>query len=146
MSNNEKGLTLIEVIIALSLFAILSFISISTPSNIYDRTLLKSTAIEIKSALNLSQQLSLDESKEYCVEIVGDNRFRVKEYIKNGKIVLNQEFHKNILISSESDKRIFHNRNGETSYGKFILINKKGKKIIIDTLIGTGKVRISEVY
>lgn len=145
MANNKNGFTLLEVLIALSLFSILSLITVSTPSGIYDRTLLKSTAIEIKGALQLSQQLSLDESKEYCVEIVGD-KFRVREHINGGKVVLTQKFDKNISVSSESQDRISYNRNGETSYGKFILINKKGQKIIIDTLIGTGRVRISDIY
>lgn len=146
MANNKNGFTLLEVLIALSLFSILSLIAISTPSGIHDRTLLKSTALEIKSALHLSQQLSLDESKLYCVQIVGGNRFRVKEDKAGGKIILTKQFHKNISVTSNSVDRISHNIHGETSYGKFILVNTKGDKIFIDTLIGTGKVRISDVY
>lgn len=145
MTNSEKGFTLLEVLVALSLFAILSLIAISTPSNLYYRTLLKSTAMEIKSALQLSQQLSLDESKMYCVELLED-RFRIKEDFYGGKVILTQKLDKNISVSKESQSKITYSRNGETSYGKFILINKNGQKIIIDTLIGTGKVRISDIY
>ena len=50
MTNNEGGFTLIEVLITLSLLLALSSIVISTPSNVYHRILLKSTAIEIKEA------------------------------------------------------------------------------------------------
>ena len=145
MTNKEKGFTLIEVLIILALLAILGSIGVSITSNVYHRVLLKSTAVQIKEALQLAQQLSLNESKEYCVELIND-KFRVREYVKNGKVVLIQQFNKNILVSKESQSRISYNRNGETSYGEFVLINKTGQKIVIDTLIGTGKVRISNVY
>jgi len=145
MIDNKKGYTLVELLVVLSLFSILSLISISTPNRIYDRVLLTSAAMEVKSALQLSQQLSLDESKEYCVEFIGDT-YRVREYVIKGRVVLSREFDKNIATHKGSQNRIAFNRNGETPYGKFILVNKKGEKIDIDTLIGTGKVRISDIY
>lgn len=145
MISNENGFTLLEILIVLSLFIILCSIAVFAPSNIYYKTLLKSTAIEIKEALQLAQQLSLDESREYCVELIGEG-FRVREYLSGGRTILIQQFNKNISVSQESNDRISYNRNGETGYGKFILVNKKGRKIIIDTLIGTGRVRISNIY
>lgn len=145
MTSNERGFTLIEVLVTLSLFGILSLITFSTPNKLYDNVLLTSTAREVKSALELSQQLSLDESKEYCVELIGDT-FRVREYITRGRIVFSRNFDKNISIYKGSENRISYNRHGETQYGKFILVNKRGRKINIDTLIGTGKVRISDIY
>jgi len=145
MKSNEKGYSLVELLVVLSLFGILSSISIATPNKLYDRVVLTSAAMEVKSALQLSQHLSLDESKEYCVEFIG-NRFRVREYVVRGRIVLSREFDKNIAVHNGSESRISHNRHGETQYGKFILVNKKGSKIDIDTLIGTGRVRISDIY
>lgn len=145
MANNKNGFTLIEILITLSLFAILSSIVITIPSNIYHKILLKSTAVEIKEALCLSRQLSLDESKSYCVELL-DDKFRVREHITGGKVVLNQQLDKNISKSEKSDYRIAHSRDGETSYGKFILVNKKGQKIDIEVLIATGKIRVSDIY
>jgi prepilin-type N-terminal cleavage/methylation domain-containing protein len=143
--DNKNGFTLIEVLVALSLFVILGSIVFSVPSNIYHKILLKSTAVEIKEALCLSRQLSLDESKSYCVELLEDE-FRVREHITGGGIVLNQQFGKNISKSQKSEYRIAHSRDGETSYGKFILVNKKGQKIDIEVLIGTGRIRISDIY
>lgn len=145
MTDNEKGFTLLEVLVTLSLFGILSVITIGTPNRLYDRTLLTSAAIEVKSALQLSQQLSLNESKEYCVEFIGDT-FRVREYVTRGRVVLSRKLDKNISVYKASQSRISYNRHGETQYGKFILVNKKGEKIDIDTLIGTGKIRISDIY
>ncbi|MDI9476876.1 MAG: prepilin-type N-terminal cleavage/methylation domain-containing protein [Natronincolaceae bacterium] len=145
MAGNKNGFTLIEVLITLSLFVILGSIVFSVPSNIYHKILLKSTAVEIKEALCLSRQLSLDESKWYCVELLGD-KFRVREYITGGGIVLNRQLGKNISKSDRSITRISHNWDGETSYGKFILVNKKGQKIDIEVLIGTGRIRISNIY
>ncbi len=145
MTDNEKGFTLLEVLVALSLFGILSLITISTPNRLYDRTVLTSAAMEVKSALQLSQQLSLDESREYCVEFIGDT-FRVREYVARGRVVLSRKFDKNISVYKASQSRISYSRHGETQYGKFILVNKKGEKIDIDILIGTGKIRISDIY
>ncbi|HZK57883.1 MAG TPA: prepilin-type N-terminal cleavage/methylation domain-containing protein [Clostridia bacterium] len=146
MINNKNGFTLIEVLVTLFLFSIIALIVISPPSNMYYRILLKSTAIEIREALYLSQQLSLDECKSYCVELIEGNKFRVREHVTGGKVVSIQEFNKDISVSEESDKRISYTRSGETNYGKFILVNKKGRKIGIDALIGTGKVRILDIY
>ncbi len=145
MMDNKNGFTLVEILITLSLFVILSSIVVSVPSNTYHKILLKSTAIEVKEALYLSRQLSLDESKSYCVELLGD-KFRVREHIKDGEIVLSQQLGKNISKSPKSEYRIAHSRDGETSYGKFILVNKRGQKIDIEVLIGTGRIQISDIY
>ena len=145
MTNNEGGFTLIEIFITLSLFALLSSIVISIPNGMYHKILLKSAAAEIKEALYLSRQLSLDESREYCVELMED-KFRVREDKAEGKIVLTQEFNKGISGIKDPKNRISYNRSGETGYGKFVLINKKGQKIHIEILIGTGRVRISDIY
>ena len=145
MAKNRNGFTLIEVLVILALLTLLSSIVVSIPSNMYNKILLKSSAVEIREALYLSRQLSLDESREYCVELMED-KFRVKEDKSGGKIVLTREFNKNISGVKDPQNRISHNRSGETSYGKFILINKKGQKICIEVLIGTGKVRISDIY
>ena len=56
MTNKEKGFTLIEVLIILALLAILGSIGVSITSNVYHRVLLKSTAVQIKEALQLAQQ------------------------------------------------------------------------------------------
>lgn len=145
MTNNENGFTLIEVLVTLSLFVILSSIAVFAPSGIYHRILLKSTAVEIREALYLSRQLSLDESRSYCVELLED-KFRLREHVGGGRIVLRQEFNKNISKFKNSQDRISYNRNGETSYGKFTLANKKDQKIDIEILIGTAKIRISDIY
>lgn len=143
--NTENGFTLIEVLVALSLFVILSSIAISTPGSMYHRILLKSTATEIKEALCLSRQLSLDESKSYCVELIGD-KFRVREDVIGGKVVLTQKFGKNISVFEGSKNIISYNRNGEASYEKFTLIDKKGQRIDIEILIGTARIEISDIY
>ena len=145
MAKNRNGFTLIEVLVILALLTLLSSIVVSIPNNMYHKVLLKSAAVEIREALYLSRQLSLDESREYCVELMED-KFRVKEDKSGGKIVLTQKFNDNISGVKGPKNRISHNRSGETSYGKFVLINKKGQKICIEVLIGTGRVRISDIY
>lgn len=145
MIRNEKGFTLIEIMVTLSLISIISLIAISVPVNAYNETLLKSAALELKGALQLAQELSLDESRSYRVDLL-ENKFRLRQDVIGGRIVLVKQFDKNISIDKNSDRTISYNRNGETSYGIFILVNKKGRKITIDTLIGTGRVRISDIY
>lgn len=143
--SNKKAFTLLEIILVLSLISLAVLITMPVSIDLHYRTLLRSTAIEIREALLLAQALSLDESKEYCVEIIG-GKFRVREYINGGRIVLAKKLDKNIYIPSNSHERISYNRNGETGYGKFILKNRQGKTITIDTLIGTGRVRVSDIH
>lgn len=144
----NNGFTLIEIIVVLAIFGILLMIVFPISTKLYETILLETTANKIKSTLLLAQTLSLDQSKEYCVELSNNGHsFRLREAIVEGRIVLVEELDKKI----EFDKKqlyntIKYNRNGITSYGKFIIKNKQEQMIDIETYIGTGRVNISKIY
>ncbi|ABR48636.1 hypothetical protein Amet_2483 [Alkaliphilus metalliredigens QYMF] len=141
MNNNEKGFTLIEIIITLSIIAIMGAMAFPSYRGFYNEIALKTTAQEIESALHLAQQRSIDESREFCVELIG-NEIRVREYVFGGKVVFLQEMSPKIKVSTESLSRISYTRDGVSRYGAFVITNGKNKAKV-DTLIGTGRVRIS---
>ncbi|ABW19172.1 hypothetical protein [Alkaliphilus oremlandii] len=142
---DRKGTTLFEIVIVVALISILCSIAFVNPMKLYHRAKLKAAALEIKEALKLSQQLSLNESKEYCVEVFKE-RYRVREYITGGIIVLSEKFDKTISVDRGSQNRIAYNRDGESKYGRFILTNNLGERIDIEVLIGVGSVRVSDIY
>ncbi len=145
MLRENKGFTLIELLLVISIISLFSSILLPINKGIYDKVLLRITAREIKAALHMAQELSIDESKNYCVELV-DNTFHIRERVVGSQIVYRKKINDRIKIRSESDVRITYNRNGVTNYGMFVLHNKENMRIKIDVLIGTGKVRISKIY
>lgn len=147
MDRRNKGFTLIEVLLTVSIITFLAFIVFPINSGIYDKLLLKSTAKEIRSALYLAQQLSIDESREYRI-VFFENSFQIRESKFGGKVVYSQKINDriNLIKGPGCYDSVEYNRNGVTPYAKFLLSNKKGEKIAIDVLIGTGRVRISSVY
>jgi len=144
LSRLNKGFTLIEILLILSIMTIIFSIVIPINIGLYDRLLLKATAKEIKSSLHMAQQLSLDESRNYCVELFSSN-FRVREQVVGGKIVYRQKIDDRIKVLTGYDHRITYNRDGNTAYGCFALENRQKDKIMIEVMIGTGRVRISSL-
>ncbi|SDK51920.1 prepilin-type N-terminal cleavage/methylation domain-containing protein [Natronincola ferrireducens] len=138
---NKKGFTLIELLLVLMMMGILIALVPLINRNVYDRFLLRTTANEVKSALHLAQQLSIDESREYCVELIG-NKLRVREQVLFGRVVLVKELSQRVTISPESHERITYNRDGVTAYGQFVFTNSKKEKMRIQVDIGTGKAKI----
>lgn len=92
----------------------------------------------------MAQQLSIDESREYRVEILGDS-FRVREDKFGGKVVYSKSLNPRISLLHGSDDRFKYNRHGNTGYGNLTIINKSGNKLKIEVMIGTGRVRISSL-
>lgn len=142
---NKKGLTLIELILVSFMISLFFLVTFPMSRKLYDSYLLKLTAKEIRSTLYLAQQLSIDESRDYGVELFQDS-YRIREQVFNGKILQRQKINNGIKVMPGNSPRITYNRHGNSSYGYFVLSNKQGEKIKIEAMIGTGKVRISNVY
>ncbi|AKL95281.1 prepilin-type N-terminal cleavage/methylation domain-containing protein [Clostridium aceticum] len=145
MLRNQRGFTLIELVITLFLLGILVSVTFPTYNGVYDRFLLQNTANEIKSALYLAQQYSLDESRDYCFELFQDI-FRVREQKFGGRVVYRQKIDETIKVLPGYSSDATYNCHGTSSYSKFVLGNKKGEKIYIETMLGTGRARVSKIY
>ncbi|NLM03584.1 MAG: hypothetical protein GX214_00990 [Clostridiales bacterium] len=138
-------MTLIEVLLVTAIIGLLFTCIFHIGEKVWDNHLLKITANEIKSALYLAQQLSIDESRDYGLELLTDN-FRIREQVFRGRIPFRQEINSRIKVMPGSSPRVIYNRHGNSNYGFFILTNKHGMKIKIEVMIGTGKVQISDIY
>ncbi|SNR86568.1 competence protein ComGD [Anaerovirgula multivorans] len=145
MLSNNKGFTLIEILLVVTIITLFGFMIFPMNRGLYDRFLLEATAKEIKSALHIAQQLSIDESRNYCVEVF-EKSFRVREHKIGGKVAYSQKIDDRIKVMPGYDHRINYNREGTTSYGIFVLSNKQEDKIKLEVLLGTGRVRISSLY
>lgn len=136
------------MIVVIGIMSIFSSFAVPASINMYEKILLETTANKIKSALLLARQLSVDESKRYCVELVNNStEFRLKEAVFKGNIILREKVNDRIKFEfTDKHHKITYNRNGETNYNKFIISNRGGKTIEIETLIGTGRVRLLKMY
>lgn len=142
---NGKGFTLIEVLVVISIIGIFASMAVPVNNHLYHRTLLENTANEMKSALYLAQQMSLDESREYGFEVYKDI-FRIREHKLRGDVVYVREINPRIKVVAGKGKNVIFNRHGETAYRLFILENKQGNTIKIEVMIGTGRVRMTKDY
>ncbi|QXM06007.1 prepilin-type N-terminal cleavage/methylation domain-containing protein [Crassaminicella indica] len=147
LNNKTNGFTLIEILLVLSIISILSLISISINNSLYHKMLLETTANKIKSALLLAQQLSIAETNSYCFEFINStNTIRVREAFVGGKIIFKEKISNQLSIQPFYFDDVTYNSEGNTSYHKFYLVNKNNKKIQIETMVGTGKIKISKIY
>ncbi|QEK13613.1 hypothetical protein FQB35_06960 [Crassaminicella thermophila] len=136
------------MVIVLMIIGIFSLMVFPAYEGLYDKILLETTANKIKSSLLLAQQLSLNESMLYCVEIINEGRgFRIREDKFQGKVIFVEKLNKKIKFDLVIHcYKITYSRKGVPNYGKFIISNEEGEKIKIETLIGTGRVQITKMY
>lgn len=145
MIANKKGLTLIELVLVSFMVSLFFLLTFPMNNKLHDRYLLTSTAKEIRSTLYLAQQMSMDESRDYGVELFQES-YRIRDQIFNGKILHREKIDDRIKVMPGNSPRITYNRHGNTSYGYFVLSNRQGEKIKIEAMIGTGKIKISNIY
>lgn len=141
---NRKGLTLIELIVVISILGILFSFVVGIKNDYREGLVLKLTAYEIRNALQLAQQLSIDETRSFNFEIIGRN-YLVKENLINGREVLRKTLPNEIKVDKSSNQRVTFNRHGVTNYSIFTIYNNKGDKVRIETHIGTGRTLINFV-
>ncbi|WP_165916215.1 type II secretion system protein [Marinisporobacter balticus] len=147
MIKNKKGFTLIEILLVISLFSIFSLISVSINKKIYDEVLLETTANEVKSGILLAQQLSRDQGCYYDFDIINHNCvMQVREAKNGGKVIFENKLKPQIKVIPSDFRKIVYDMNGITVYHEFYLTNQSNKKIKIQTMIGTGSVKVSKMY
>lgn len=141
----RKGYTLMELIVVLTVLAL--FMGIAFPSFFAhrDRVLLKTTAAELESSLMLARQLSMDENREYMVELLS-TRIRVRQNWAGAPAVVSIDYPPGIKRNIGSQMQIVYGRDGLTGYGKFVLENHRKQRIMVEIHIGTGRVTVSGIY
>lgn len=78
---SQKGMTLMEVLVAIGIIGILSFITIPAFRSYGPKLELSGSAQELVSDLHYIQQLSVTEQKEYSIKFFpGDKKYQVLKY------------------------------------------------------------------
>ncbi|MDW7670633.1 MAG: prepilin-type N-terminal cleavage/methylation domain-containing protein [Bacillota bacterium] len=141
----RKGYTLMELIVVLAVLAL--FMGIAFPSFFAhrDRVLLKTTAAELESSLMLARQLSMDENREYVVELM-KSQFRVRQNWAGAPAVVSIDYPPGIKRNVGSHTQVVYGRDGLTGYGKFVLENRRKQRMMVEIHIGTGRVTVSDIY
>ena len=107
---NDKGFTLVELLVVLAILGILLSFSVGFNNNYKERLVLEITAYEIRNALQLAQQLSIDESRSFNFEIIGRD-YLVKENLLTGRVILRKTLPDEIRVKkSEQVELSFHAR------------------------------------
>ncbi|QZY56976.1 pilus assembly FimT family protein [Crassaminicella profunda] len=147
-ANIAKGFTLIEILLVLSLMSIFSLMSISINKKLYNTILLETTVNKVKSALLLAQNLSIAETNFYCFEYINStNIIRVRQRVVGGKVIFKEKLNSKICIEPSYFNDVIYNPEGNTQYHAFYLVHKNNKKKIkIQTMVGTGRIKISKTY
>ena len=141
---NNRGFTLIELICVICILGIVTTLFVCMNVNARDSFALKNTSYEIRNALQLAQQLSIDECQSYRFEIIGRD-YIVKQDFLTGREVLRKNLLDGINVCPTSNQYVTFNRNGVTTYSSFTFKNKFGNGVRVETLIGTGRVQIINI-
>ncbi len=141
----KKGYSLMELVLVLALLSIVAGVAIPNVMAYQHRMWLTTTAKELESAILLAKQLSIDEDREYVVEL-GNHRFSVRQNYANATRVISTTYPAGVTPASTSQRQLVITRGGLTSYVKFILENRRHQRIDVVIHIGTGRVERSALY
>ena len=140
----RKGYTLLEMVIVLALLALMMGVVFPDFFVQRDRILLGTTARELESACRLARQLSMDESREYVVEL-SSSRFSVRENWTGSQRVISSDYPAGIMRGTGSHDQAVFGREGLTGYSKLVLENRRKQYIEVEVHIGTGRITVSEI-
>ncbi len=141
-SKENEGLTLVEVVLVLSIMALLLALVVPNNNGINEDLLLYQTTVEIESALKLARHLSVDESTTYRVDI-NDQTLSIRQYLHNTTPIFTMSIPESIDVRVTTTNVIYFNRNGGSSYHRILIKNQKQEQYIIQTAIGSGRIYIS---
>lgn len=143
MIKTNKGFTLIEVLLSITLIAIcLSFCTFISMKEI-SKNQLKGTSMEIKNFIHLAQEISSKQQKYFRLSVnKSNNQITLRERKFNGKLLDTIKIPSNIVfISASSDYDI--NTNGNSKYFVINIKNQYDDKASITVLPVTNEVKIS---
>ncbi len=139
---NNKGFTLIEMLLVLGIMLLIFAIAIPKKQGIDDDLLLYQTVVEIENTLKLARHLSIDESTTYRMDI-NKKEVTLRKYLHNTEPVYSFHIPESIEVRITTYNVIHFNRNGASGYNRIVVENGKQERYILETSIGTGRINIS---
>ncbi|HON57955.1 MAG TPA: type II secretion system protein [Smithella sp.] len=138
---NEKGFTLIEILIVLSVIAILLVVANSMFSSFARNRNLKEAAGALMSDIKLAKQKAMSEGVAYTITINNEDSYT----LQNGSPKFLNQYGEGIKIKQHnfSGNTINFQPRGTSSMGTIVLQNDRGSEIRI--ICGqTGRIRSEE--
>jgi competence protein ComGD len=102
MKKSEKGFTLVESLLVLSIFLIISSITAFSVKPQYEMTLCDSFLTQFRADILIAQQYAISHQKEVIVNIVSDEHYYYVRDRYDLPFVINREYSGKILIATGS--------------------------------------------
>lgn len=141
---NNKGFTLIELIVTLAILGILFFVAVPRLNNdsVYIEKMAREFAMDVRYIQMQSMKLSLPEYKIYIYPSANDYKVR-KNLVVEKTVTFKDKY--NIHFSNLSNTIGFTNEGIPTSSGTFTITNTKtSEKKQVTIVLGTGRTKILE--
>ncbi len=140
--SNEKGFTLVELIIVLSIITIISFITLPKV-NIVERYKLKSTAYAVAEDLKYTQKLAINENITHHFKTTNDLYFIRKDGVSIGST--KKVYIPNDIKFENTSKDISYTSKGTPVLGGAITLSSRNYKIQITVIPATGRITVYEI-
>jgi Tfp pilus assembly protein FimT len=143
-TNNQKGFTLVEGVIAVFILIIVTALAIPSFQRYATNGNLRAAAREIVSDFSRLKQRAISENIKFSIQFdVAQNNYKIQDAGTN-QIKTPEYFANNIMITSADfggGSSITFQPRGTTSFGTVILTNSRNSKATITTNI-TGRTHV----
>jgi competence protein ComGD len=146
MKKSEKGFTLVESLLVLSIFLIISSITAFSVKPQFESTLCDSFFTQFRADILNAQQYAISHQKEIIVNIVsGEHYYYVRDRY-DLPLVINRDYSGKILISTTSSLPLYFKFLPDGNPSKFgsLQIQCGKKKFRMTFLLGMGRFYVIE--
>jgi prepilin-type N-terminal cleavage/methylation domain-containing protein len=142
---NEKGYTLVELLVAIALISIILSISIPSVKTVFNIAE-KKELMEFKRDLIFARNKAVMENTIYTLRLfIKENRYQITK--KDGIVIKDKTMSAGIIIKENNISNIvdFYPTGAPSKAGTIELRNKKNQVIFITINIATGKINLRTI-
>lgn len=145
MKTNESGFTLIESLIVLSIFIIISYIAIFSFKPQYDRTLINKFLLEFQADMFFAQEYAISHQREVTITVDSAHfNYYIRDRV-NLPLLIRRKYSKEIKISPGSlDLHYKFLPDGNVNQIGCFFISYKSDHYQFTILLGKGRFYVSK--